>query len=79
MAGQAGRGTSPGATNQDAGANANGGRGQTMKHWRAARSTPRPPWRPQPTLAAEHMLRDGGNAFDAIVAGQAVLGLAQPR
>jgi gamma-glutamyltranspeptidase/glutathione hydrolase len=33
---------------------------------------------PLPTMVAEHMLRDGGNAFDAIVAGQAVLGLALP-
>ena len=30
------------------------------------------------TLAAESILRAGGNAFDAIVAGQAVLGLVQP-
>src|SRR5215472_5979954 len=33
---------------------------------------------PQATLTAEHVLRSGGNAFDAIVAGQAVLGLMQP-
>ena len=33
---------------------------------------------PLPTMVAEHVLRDGGNAFDAIVAGQAVLGLALP-
>src|ERR1051326_6249477 len=33
---------------------------------------------PQSTLAAEHVLRSGGNAFDAIVAGQAVLGVVQP-
>lgn len=33
---------------------------------------------PLATLTAEHVLRDGGNAFDAIVAGQAVLGLVQP-
>jgi len=33
---------------------------------------------PQATLAAEHVLRGGGNAFDAIVAGQAVLGVVQP-
>ena len=30
------------------------------------------------TLAGESILRAGGNAFDAIVAGQAVLGLVQP-
>ena len=33
---------------------------------------------PLPTLTAEHVMRSGGNAFDAIVAGQAVLGLVQP-
>jgi len=33
---------------------------------------------PLATLAAEHILQAGGNAFDAIVAGQAVLGLVQP-
>ena len=33
---------------------------------------------PQPSMTAEHILRAGGNAFDAIVAGQAVLGLVQP-
>ena len=33
---------------------------------------------PQATLTAEHVLRSGGNAFDAIVAVQAVLGLVQP-
>ncbi len=33
---------------------------------------------PLATQTAEHMLREGGNAFDAIVAGQAVLGLVQP-
>src|ERR1039457_646797 len=33
---------------------------------------------PQATLTAEHVLRSGGNAFDAIVAGQAVLGIVQP-
>ena len=33
---------------------------------------------PQATIAAEHVLAAGGNAFDAIVAGQAVLGLVHP-
>ena len=33
---------------------------------------------PQATLAAQRMLEAGGNAFDATVAGQAVLGLVQP-
>ena len=33
---------------------------------------------PLATQTAERMLAAGGNAFDAIVAGQAVLGLAQP-
>ena len=33
---------------------------------------------PQATLTEERVLRAGGNAFDAVVAGQAVLGLVQP-
>jgi gamma-glutamyltranspeptidase / glutathione hydrolase len=33
---------------------------------------------PEATLTAEHVLHSGGNAFDAIVAGQAVLGVVQP-
>src|SRR5436305_8606812 len=33
---------------------------------------------PQATLTGERVLRAGGNAFDAAVAGQAVLGLVQP-
>ena len=32
----------------------------------------------QATIAAEHVLAAGGNAFDAIVAGQAVLGIVHP-
>jgi len=38
-------------------------------HWAAASM------KPEATLAAERVLRAGGNAFDAIVAGQAVLAL----
>jgi len=34
---------------------------------------------PQATMTAERMLQSGGNAFDAVVAGQAVLGLVQPQ
>src|SRR6266852_6378498 len=33
---------------------------------------------PQATLAAQRILDSGGNAFDAIVGGQAVLGLVAP-
>jgi gamma-glutamyltranspeptidase/glutathione hydrolase len=33
---------------------------------------------PMATLAAQRILESGGNAFDAIVGGQAVLGLVQP-
>ncbi len=33
---------------------------------------------PEATMVAERVLRAGGNAFDAIVAGQAVLGLVAP-
>ena len=44
---------------------------------RHATMPPRPCTR-WPRMTAERMLAAGGNAFDAIVAGQAVLGLAQP-
>ena len=64
--------------NDEANANANGGRGQTMKQLARGTLFAAASMSPQATLAAEHMLRDGGNAFDAIVAGQAVLGLMQP-
>ncbi len=64
--------------NDEANANANGGRGQTMKQLARGTLYAAASMSPQATLAAEHMLRDGGNAFDAIVAGQAVLGLVQP-
>jgi gamma-glutamyltranspeptidase/glutathione hydrolase len=33
---------------------------------------------PQATLAAQRILESGGNAFDAVVGGQAVLGLVEP-
>ena len=52
--------------------------GKTMKtlargtHYAAASMMP------QATIAAEHVLSAGGNAFDAIVAGHAVLGVVHP-
>ena len=64
--------------NEEANASANGGRGQTMKQLARGTLFAAASMSPQATLTAEHMLRDGGNAFDAIVAGQAVLGLVQP-
>src|SRR5262249_50538788 len=33
---------------------------------------------PQATMAAQRILESGGNAFDAVVGGQAVLGLVAP-
>src|SRR5215469_1307614 len=54
------------------------GRGQTMKQLARGTLFAAASMSPQATLAAEHILREGGNAFDAIVAGQAVLGLMQP-
>jgi gamma-glutamyltranspeptidase/glutathione hydrolase len=71
-------GASTADANDEANASANGGRGQTMKQLARGTMYAAASMAPQATLAAEHMLRDGGNAFDAIVAGQAVLGLAQP-
>ena len=64
--------------NDDANATANGGRGQTMKQLVRGTDYAAASMAPLPTLTAEHMLKAGGNAFDAIVAGQAVLGLVQP-
>jgi gamma-glutamyltranspeptidase / glutathione hydrolase len=52
--------------------------GQTMKQLVRGTQYAAASMAPLPTLVAEHVLRDGGNAFDAIVAGQAVLGLVQP-
>jgi gamma-glutamyltranspeptidase/glutathione hydrolase len=51
---------------------------QTMKQLARGTEYAAASMHPLPALTAEHMLRDGGNAFDAIVAGQAVLGLVQP-
>jgi gamma-glutamyltranspeptidase/glutathione hydrolase len=81
---QGGRGGRGGAAsagedaNEEANATANGGRGQTMKQLAKGTLFAAASMAPQATLAAEHMLQMGGNAFDAIVAGQAVLGLMQP-
>jgi gamma-glutamyltranspeptidase / glutathione hydrolase len=74
--------TRPAATsgdaNDEANATANGGRGQTMKQLVRGADYAAASMAPLPTLTAEHILQAGGNAFDAIVAGQAVLGLVQP-
>ncbi|MEB2360412.1 MAG: gamma-glutamyltransferase [Bryobacterales bacterium] len=53
-----------------------GAGGQPATLWPAARGTRYAvsSMRMQATMAAEHILRQGGNAFDAAVAGQAVLG-----
>jgi gamma-glutamyltranspeptidase / glutathione hydrolase len=51
---------------------------QTMKQLARGTDYAAASMAPQPTMVAERILRAGGNAFDAIVAGQAVLGLAQP-
>lgn len=77
QSGRGGRAASEDANEQD-NANANGGRGQTLKQLARGTLYAAASMSPQATLAAEHMLRDGGNAFDAIVAGQAILGLMQP-
>ena len=64
--------------NDEANATANGGRGQTMKQLVRGTDYAAASMAPLPTLTAEHILKAGGNAFDAIVGGQAVLGLVQP-
>src|SRR5258708_24941547 len=51
---------------------------QTMKQLVRGSSYAAASMAPQATLTAEHVLEAGGNAFDAIVAGQAVLGVVQP-
>jgi len=53
-------------------------RNQTMKQLVRGTEYAASSMAPLPTLTAEHVMRAGGNAFDAIVAGQAVLGLVQP-
>jgi gamma-glutamyltranspeptidase/glutathione hydrolase len=52
--------------------------GQTMKPLARGTDYAAASMMPQATLTAEHVMRAGGNAFDAIVAGQAVLGVVQP-
>jgi gamma-glutamyltranspeptidase / glutathione hydrolase len=64
--------------NDEANATANGGRGQTMKQLVRGADYAAASMAPLPTLTAERIMQAGGNAFDAIVAGQAVLGLVQP-
>jgi gamma-glutamyltranspeptidase/glutathione hydrolase len=54
------------------------GTNQTMKQLARGTQYAAASMMPQATLTAEHVLRAGGNAFDAIVAGQAVLGVVQP-
>jgi gamma-glutamyltranspeptidase/glutathione hydrolase len=73
--GQTRSGTAPAAN-----AAARPGRaGQTMKTLARGVDHAAVAMTPQAALAAEHMLRDGGNAFDAIVAGQAVLAVTDPQ
>src|ERR1700678_990641 len=64
--------------NDEANATANGERGQTMKQLVRGADFAAASMAPLPTLTAERILQAGGNAFDAIVGGQAVLGLVQP-
>src|SRR6266568_1025149 len=51
---------------------------QTMKQLARGTDYAAASMMPQATMAAERVMRAGGNAFDAIVAGQAVLGIVQP-
>ncbi len=55
-----------------------GPRQQTMKSLARGAEYAAASMTPQATMTAERVLRSGGNAFDAIVAGQAVLGVTQP-
>ena len=52
--------------------------GQTMKPIARGTQYAAASMMSQATIAAEHVLASGGNAFDAIVAGQAVLGIVHP-
>lgn len=61
-----------------AGAAADAASRQTMKQLVRGTEYAATSMAPQATMAAELILRAGGNAFDAIVAGQAVLGIVQP-
>ena len=62
----------------DGGADTAGRGPQTMKQLARGTQFAAASMMPQATLTAEHVLRAGGNAFDAVVAGQAVLGVVQP-
>jgi gamma-glutamyltranspeptidase/glutathione hydrolase len=68
------------AVQDEAAAQTGAGRGaiQTMKTLARGADHAAASMHPLATQTAERMLAAGGNAFDAIVAGQAVLGLAQP-
>src|ERR1700733_4411151 len=65
------RAAASGDANDEANATANGGRGQTMKQLVRGTDYAAASMAPLPTLTAEHILKAGGNAFDAIVAGEA--------